>query len=184
VTAPVEVVLVAAVARGGVIGRNGALPWHLPADLKHFRRLTLGHAVIMGRATFESIGKPLAQRLNIVLSHRRDFAPPGVVVAADLPAAYALAAAHGGPAMVIGGAQVYAQALADAQRIELTEVHAEVAGDTHFPPLGRDWHEAAREDHPADAQNPYPYSFVTYRRESNTCCGKAHARAVLLESTP
>ncbi|MDD3650483.1 dihydrofolate reductase [Immundisolibacter sp.] len=163
-TAPVEVVLVVAVACGGVIGRDGTLPWHLPADLQHFKRLTLGHAVIMGRATFESIGKPLPQRLNIVLTQRRDFAPPGVLVAADLPAAYALAAAHGGPAMVIGGAKVYAQALADAQRIELTEVHARLAGDTHFPPLGPDWRETAREDHPADARNPYPYSFVTYRR--------------------
>ena len=163
-TVPPEVVLVVAVANGGVIGRDGALPWHLPADLAHFRRLTLGHAVIMGRATFESIGKPLPQRLNIVLSHRADFAPPGVHVVAGLPEAYALAAAHGGPAMVIGGAQVYAQALAQAGRIELTEVHADVPGDTHFPPLGADWREVAREDHPADARNAHPYSFVTYRR--------------------
>lgn len=161
---PPEVVLVVAVANGGVIGRAGTLPWHLPADLAHFRRLTIGHAVIMGRATFESIGKPLPQRLNIVLSHRAGFAPPGAQVVASLPEACALAAAHGGPAMVIGGAQVYAQALAQAGRIELTEVHADVPGDTHFPPLGADWREVAREDHPADARNAHPYSFVTYRR--------------------
>ena len=164
-TAAVEVVLVVAVARGGVIGADGALPWHLPADLAHFKRLTLGHAVIMGRATFESIGKPLPQRLNIVLTRQADYAPPGVEVVPSLAAAYARAAAHGGPAMVIGGAKVYAQALADAQRIELTEVHADVPGDTHFPPLGADWREVAREDHPADARNAHAYSFVTYRRD-------------------
>ena len=164
-TAAVEVVLVVAVARGGVIGAAGALPWHLPADLAHFKRLTLGHAVIMGRATFESIGKPLPQRLNIVLTRQADYAPPGVEVVPSLAAAYARAAAHGGPAMVIGGAKVYAQALADAQRIELTEVHADVPGDTHFPPLGADWREVAREDHPADARNAHAYSFVTYRRD-------------------
>ena len=163
-TAPVEVVLVVAVARGGVIGVGGALPWHLPADLAHFKRLTLGHAVVMGRATFESIGKPLPQRLNIVLTHQSGFNPPGVEVVASLADAYALAAAQGGPAMVIGGAKVYAQALADAQRIELTEVHADLPGDTHFPPLGADWRETAREDHPADARNVHAYSFVTYRR--------------------
>lgn len=163
-TTPVEVVLVVAVARGGVIGRDGALPWHLPADLAHFKRLTLGHAVIMGRATFESIGKPLPQRLNIVLSRQQDFTPPGVQVVVSLADACALAAAHGGPAMVIGGGKVYAQALANAQRIELTQVHADVAGDTHFPPLGPDWREVAREDHPADARNEHAYSFVTYRR--------------------
>lgn len=163
-TTPTEIVLVVAVARGGVIGAAGALPWHLPADLAHFRRLTLGHAVIMGRATFESIGKPLPQRLNIVLTRQGDFAPPGVEVVASLAAAYARAAAHGGPAMVIGGATVYAQALGDAQRVELTEVHADVPGDTHFPPLGGEWRETARVDHPADTRNAYPYSFVTYRR--------------------
>lgn len=162
--APVEVVLVVAVAQGGVIGTGGALPWHLPADLAHFRRLTLGRPVIMGRATFESIGKPLAQRLNIVLSRQADFAPSGVEVVGSLDAAYRLAAAHGGPAMVIGGAQVYAQALADAGTVELTEVHTTVAGDTHLPPLGADWHEVAREDHAADARNVHAYSFVTYRR--------------------
>ncbi len=163
-TAPVDVVLVVAVAQGGVIGMGGTLPWHLPADLAHFRRLTLGRPVIMGRATFESIGKPLPQRLNIVLSRRTGFAPPDVQVVGSLQEAYRLAAAHGGPAMVIGGAAVYAQALADAGTVELTEVHASVAGDTHFPPLGTDWHEVAREDHPADARNDHPYSFVTYRR--------------------
>ena len=163
-TTPSEIVLVVAVARGGVIGADGALPWHLPADLAHFKRLTLGHAVIMGRATFESIGKPLPQRLNIVLTRRADFAPAGVEVVANLSDAYARAAAHGGPAMVIGGAKVFEQALADARRIELTEVHADVAGDTHFPALGADWREQAREEHPADARNPHAYSFVTYRR--------------------
>ena len=164
-TAATEIVLVVAVARGGVIGADGALPWHLPADLAHFKRLTLGHAVIMGRATFESIGRPLPQRLNIVLTRQADYSPPGVEVVASLAAAYARAAVHGGPVMVIGGAEVFAQVLPDAQRIELTEVHADLPGDTHFPPLGADWHEVVREDHPADARNAHAYSFVTYRRD-------------------
>ena len=163
-TAPVEVVQVVAAARDGVIGRDGALPWHLPADLAHFRRLTLGRAVIMGRATFDSIGRPLPQRLNIVLSRREGFTAPGVEVVSSLAEAYRLAAAHGGPAMVIGGAAVYARTLADASTVELTEVHADLAGDTHFPPLGADWREVAREDHPVDARNAHAYSFVTYRR--------------------
>lgn len=167
-TAPVEVVLVVAVAQGGVIGRDGALPWHLPADLKHFRELTLGKPVIMGRTTYESIGKPLPQRLNIVLSRQAGFAPPGVEVVATLDEAYRLAAAHGGPAMVIGGANVYAQALADAGTVELTQIHAAFPGDTHLPPLGADWHEVARQDHPADARNAHPYSFVTYRRRQDS----------------
>jgi dihydrofolate reductase len=118
----------------------------------------------MGRATFESIGRPLPQRLNIVLTRQANFPPPGVEVVSRLADAYALAAAHGGPAMVIGGAKIFEQTLADAQRIELTEVRADVPGDTHFPALGPDWRETAREDHPADARNAYPYSFVTYRR--------------------
>ena len=135
-TAPVEVVLVVAVARGGVIGRDGALPWHLPADLAHFRRLTLGRAVIMGRTTFESIGRPLPQRLNIVLSRREGFGAPGVEVVSGLGQAYRLAAAHGGPAMVIGGAAVYAQTLADASTVELTEVHADLPRAPRTPRAG------------------------------------------------
>jgi dihydrofolate reductase len=118
----------------------------------------------MGRATFESIGRPLPQRLNIVLSRRQGFTAPGVEVVPSLAQAYRLAAAHGGPAMVIGGAAVYAQTLADAGRVELTEVHADLPGDTHFPSLGVDWCEVAREHHPADARNAHAYSFVTYRR--------------------
>ncbi|GAB4348250.1 MAG: type 3 dihydrofolate reductase [Immundisolibacter sp.] len=168
-TPPVEVILVVAAARGGVIGRDGALPWHLPADLARFRRLTLGRAVIMGRATFDSIGRPLPGRLNIVLSRREGFTVPGVEVVSSLAEAYRLTAAHGGPAMVIGGAAVYAQTLGDASTVELTEVHADLAGDTHFPPLGADWREVAREDHPADARNAYAYSFVTYRRRLPGC---------------
>ncbi len=162
-TVPVEVVLVVAVAQGGVIGRDGTLPWHLPADLKHFRQLTLGKPVIMGRATFESIGKPLPQRRNIVLSRRADFAPPGVEVAASLADAYRLVEGSA-QVMIIGGAAVYREALADASVIELTEVHTNLPGDTHFPPLGPSWHAVAREDHPADERNPHAYSFVRYCR--------------------
>lgn len=159
-----------AMASNGVIGRDNALPWHLPEDLRYFKRTTLGKPVIMGRKTFESIGRPLPGRPNIVVSRRIDWTATGVTVvdslASALASGQALAASSGAEELVvIGGAQIYAAALSLASRLYVTEVHAMVDGDTWFPPLDpADWQEIAREEHPATADNPYPYAFVVYER--------------------
>jgi dihydrofolate reductase len=159
---------VVARADNGVIGRDNALPWHLPADLKHFKRLTVGKPVVMGRRTFESIGKPLPGRHNIVMTRDPAWRAAGVTVVANL--AEAIAAGGLDPrtrvdeVMIIGGAAVYADALPIATRVYLTEVHDAPAGDTILPPFGADrWRETAREDHPADDGKP-AYSFVTLER--------------------
>lgn len=159
---------VVARADNGVIGRENALPWHLPADLKHFKRLTVGKPVVMGRKTFESIGKPLPGRHNIVLTRDPDWRAEGVTVVANL--AEAIAAGGLDPrtrveeVMIIGGAAVYADALPIATRVYLTEVHDAPAGDTILPRFGPDrWREVEREDHPAEDGKP-AYSFVTLER--------------------
>ncbi len=152
--------LVVARADNGVIGKDNALPWRIPADLKHFKRLTLGKPVVMGRRTFESIGKPLPGRENIVLTRDRGWRAEGVTVAGTLAEALAGRA----EAAIIGGAQVYADALPLATRVELTEVHATPEGDTLLAPFDpADWRETAREDHAAAGNTP-AYSFVTLER--------------------
>lgn len=156
--------LIAAVAQNRVIGVHNTLPWHLPADLKHFRRLTSGHPILMGRRNYESIGRPLPERDNIVITRQPDYRAPGCRVVHSLEAA--LAAASGAPEIfVIGGAELYAQTLARADRLYLTWVHAEIAGDTFFPEFDlHDWHENARERHEADERHAHPYSFVVLDR--------------------
>jgi dihydrofolate reductase len=157
--------LVAAVAENGVIGSNGALPWRLPADLAHFRRLTLGKTILMGRRTFESLGKPLDGRDNWVLSRDATFRPAGVRVFANLE--QALAAKGSGELVVIGGAELYRRTLPLAARLELTLVHAQAEGDTWFPPLDpQQWREVARAGHAADARHPYSLDFISYSRRS------------------
>ena len=161
-----DLVLVVARARNGVIGRGNGLPWHLPEDLRRFKSLTLGKPVLMGRKTHEAIGRPLPGRVNIVLTRDPHWTAPGVTTAHDLDEAFAAA----GPAaeiMVIGGAELYRQLLPHASRIELTEVAADVDGDTcleAFP--AAEWQEAARETHAADERHAWPYSFVTLRRRA------------------
>lgn len=141
-----RVVLVVAVADNGVIGNKGDLPWSLPEDLRHFREVTTGHTVIMGRNTFASIGRPLPNRKNVVLTRDRDWAADGVTVAHDLDTA--LEEVTQGDAMVIGGAQIYAQALPLADLQIITEVHQSPAGDTRYPDFDRDeWIEERRESH-------------------------------------
>lgn len=159
---------VVARADNGVIGRGGGLPWRLPADLRHFKRLTIGKPVIMGRKTFESIGKPLIGRHNIVLTRDPDWQSEGVTVVPNLAEAVAAAGlnpkARADELMIIGGAQLYAEALPIATRIHLTEVHAEPEGDTHMPSFESDrWQEVSREDHAAEDDAP-AYSFVTLER--------------------
>ena len=143
---PQSVVLVAAVADNGVIGSGGELPWHLPDDLAHFKRVTTGNVVIMGRKTFESIGRPLPRRTNIVVSRQPGWAAEGVLSAASLTEALELAEQHDGDAMVIGGAQIYALALPFADEQVLTEVHLEPEGDVLYPSFDREeWEETRRE---------------------------------------
>lgn len=159
-----RVSLIAALAENRVIGRNNTLPWRLPADLKRFRRLTTGHPVILGRKNYESIGRPLPDRTNIVVTRDRDYRAPGCVVVDSLDAAFA-AAGDAQEIFVIGGAELYAQTLGRADRLHLTLVHAAVPGDTYFPEfdLG-EWRETGRERHEPDANHAYAYSFVTYDR--------------------
>lgn len=155
-TADCEIVMVAAVARNGVIGSGGGMPWHLPADLRHAKELTMGHPLVMGRATYESIGRPLPGRINVVLTRAPDWQREGVVVVRSL--AEAVARCPPGPLMIFGGGAVYADAMPYADRLEITHVDLEPDGDTRFPPIDPAvWAEHAREDHDG-------FSFVTYRR--------------------
>jgi dihydrofolate reductase len=153
-------------AENRVIGVNNTLPWRLPADLRHFRQLTTGHHVIMGRRNYESIGRPLPDRTNIVVTRNRDYRAPGCEVRHSLEEA--LRDASGDPEVfVIGGAEIYRQALDKADRIYLTLVHADVPGDTFFPEFdARDWNEISCARHEADEKNPYACSFVTYDRKT------------------
>ncbi len=159
---------VVAVAENDVIGRDNGLPWRLSADLRHFKAVTLGHNVLMGRRTFESIGKPLPGRRNIVLTRSAEFAAPGCTVAHTLEQSL-IAAGSGAPLMVIGGAEVFQLALPLARRIHLTIVHTLIVdGDTFFDGWrNAAWREVAREYHEADDKNSYAYSFVTLERDQS-----------------
>jgi dihydrofolate reductase len=167
-TAGPRLEVVAAVAANGVIGRGGQLPWRLPDDLRHFKALTLGHPVIMGRRTFESIGRPLPGRLNVVVSATLA-APPaaGVEVAASLEHALRVAASSSaaGPVFVIGGAALYEAAIPRAAVLHLTEVDADVEGDAVFPAWDRSrFGLSAQVDHPADDRHEFAFRFCTYER--------------------
>jgi dihydrofolate reductase len=157
------ITLVVARAKNGVIGRDGTLPWHLPADLKRFKALTMGSVMVMGRKTFQSLPGLLPGRRHIVLTRDRDWRAEGVEVAHD--ADEALRMAGGDPVSVIGGADIFAMFLPLADRIELTEVLDEVPGDTLLadPRLGGDWRETCAEEHPASAGRP-AFRFVTLER--------------------
>lgn len=156
--------LVVAAAEGGVIGRDNRMPWHLPADLAHFKRVTMGKPILMGRKTFASIGRALPGRLNVVITRDRGFRAAGVTVAHSFDDAVA-ACGSVPEVMVIGGGEIYAAALARAQRIHLTEVHAAIDGDTRFPTLDPAlWREVARESRDADDRHAHAVSFVTLER--------------------
>jgi dihydrofolate reductase len=165
--APAALELVVAVAENDVIGRRYQLPWHLPADLRHFKSLTLGKPVLMGRKTYESIGKALPGRTNIVLSRSEDFAPGDCVVVKTLDDARIAAGAQTA-LMVIGGAEIYRQCLPFATRIHLTLVHAQIEdGDTFFAGWrGAEWNETSREYHESDDKNACPYSFIALVRSA------------------
>ena len=156
--------IIAALGRDRVIGIENRLPWRLPADLRHFKRLTLGKPVLMGRKTYASIGRPLPGRLNLILSRDAAFQPAGCVVVGSVEAARQ-AAAGAAELMVMGGAGLYEQLLPVADRLYLTLIDAEFAGDAYFPDYrGYHWQELESETHAPDADNPYPYRFVTLER--------------------
>ncbi len=158
--------LIVAMDLEGVIGKEKALPWRLPADLKNFRKITWGKPVIMGRKTFESIGKPLPGRTNIVLTRGAHDLPQGCRVARSLSEALDLAGSAE-EVVVIGGAAIYALFLPRAERIYLTEVQERFPGDTHFPPWDRsEWREIHRSERPADEANPHPCHFLLLERNS------------------
>lgn len=149
-------------AANGVIGRDGALPWHIPADLKRFKALTMNRPMIMGRKTFQSFAKPLPGRRHIVLTRDAAWQAEGAEVAPSPAKALAMA---GPDAWVIGGAEVFALLLPRCDRVELTEVHGDFEGDVTMSPLGPEWREVAREDH--DAEDGHPaFAFVTLERAS------------------
>ena len=156
--------IIAALAENRVIGVNNTLPWRLPNDLKHFRRLTTGHAIILGRKNYESIGKPLPERTNIVITRNRDFRAHGCLVAHSLDEALALSR-NDPEIFVIGGAEIYRAALAHTNRLYLTRVHATITGDTYFPEFDEtEWREISRERHERDERHAYDYSFVVLER--------------------
>jgi dihydrofolate reductase len=161
-----RLVLLAALDRNRAIGKDNALPWHLPDDLKRFKRLTLGHPIVMGRKTYESIGRLLPGRINIVVTRDRELAIPGATIVHSLDDA--LAAAGSAPdVFVIGGEQIYALALPRADRLELTEIDTAIEGDAWFPQWDRAaFRESARESH-TDPATGLPFSFVTYERVAN-----------------
>lgn len=161
---PPRISIIAALARNRAIGRGNAMPWRLPEDLKRFRRLTMGHAVIMGRKTFESIGVPLAGRNNIVITRSSDWSPPGCAVVHSFEGA--LAAVRGvEEAFVIGGAQIYALAMPLVQRLYLTEIARDFEADAFFPEFERSrWREVSRERRSSGGAGSFDYAFVEYER--------------------
>ncbi len=162
-----RVAIIAAVASNGVIGSANALPWRLPEDLKRFKALTLGHPVIMGRKTFESIGRPLPGRRNIVISRNAAFSAEGCETAASLDAALAACAGTTDEVFVIGGGQIYAEALPVSDKLYLTEIKAEVDGDTRFPGFDRSaWRESLREPH--RSETGLHFDFVIHERKLAT----------------
>lgn len=160
------VALIVAVAENGVIGREGGLPWRLSGDLRYFKAVTMGKPIIMGRKTFESIGRPLPGRPNLVVSRNRGFSSDGIEIFDGLDAAVAHAEGLGlGEVMVIGGAGLYEAALKLVDRIYLTEVHAAVEGDVTFPAFDRaGWTEMSRERHSASEKDDHDHSFVVFDR--------------------
>lgn len=159
--------LIAAMAANRVIGGGNKMLWHLPADMKHFKQLTMGKPILMGRKTFESLGsKPLPGRINIVITRDTNFQSPGVFVAHDLASAWHLAESHAvDEIMVIGGANIYEQALPLADRLYLTFIQLNIAGDAFFPDISAyRWQEIESHSCRPDGSNPYNYSFITYDR--------------------
>ncbi|HDO1319687.1 TPA: type 3 dihydrofolate reductase [Aeromonas veronii] len=161
-----KISMIAAMAHDRVIGKDNQMPWHLPADLAHFKRVTLGKPVLMGRKTFESIGRPLPGRRNLVISRNPGYRAEGIEVVGSVEAALALLAGSSvEELMVIGGGHLYAEMLPSADCLYLTRIDLAVEGDTRFPAFDDgQWQRVDCESHPADEKNPHPYSFETWQR--------------------
>ncbi len=156
--------LIVAASENNVIGKNNQLPWHLPDDLRRFKALTRGHPIIMGRKTFESIGRVLPDRINIVVSETLEVAPTGTQLANSLSAALALVKGSE-EAFVIGGSQLFQMSAPLADRLYLTRVHATIDGDVFLPPIHfSEWKEVSREEHPKDAEHEFSFTFIDYRK--------------------
>lgn len=163
-----EIALIAALDKNRLIGADGEIPWHLPADLKYFKTTTMGKPVLMGRKTYESIGKPLPGRHNIVLTHQANYRAPACTVVNSIPDALA-AAAPAPEVMVIGGATLYEALLPHADRLYLTCIDAAFNGNVYFPALDEEaWQVVLEEAHPADERTPYPFRFVVLERVKET----------------
>jgi dihydrofolate reductase len=161
------IAIVVAMSENRVIGRDNSLPWHLPADLKHFKSLTMGHPIIMGRKTFESIGKPLGGRTNIIVTRQEDYPAEGCLIAHSIAPALEKAKEIDEQVFVIGGAEVFKGSMPLVDTLFLTYVHAEVEGDVYFPELNpQEWEEADRERHEADEKHAFGYSFVRMVRSN------------------
>ena len=159
-----RVSVIVAVAANGVIGRDGDLPWHLPADLRHFKRTTMGHHLIVGRRTWDEVGRPLPGRTMVVITRDRTLRIPDVLVVHSLEEALAAASADD-EVFVAGGGEIYRQALPLADRVYPTRIHGSFEGDTTFPELDdAQWRLTSSEDHEPDERNPHPYSFLVYER--------------------
>lgn len=159
-----QISIIAAMAKDYVIGHQGTMPWHLPADLAHFKQLTLNKPIIMGRKTFESIGRPLPQRRNLVISRQADWQTEGTEGFDSLASALT-SCQDAEEVMIIGGGMLYQQALPLANTLYLTYIDADLPGDTHFPAWAEgDWQLCEQHSHPADTNNPYAYQFVTLTR--------------------
>ncbi|HWK97110.1 MAG TPA: dihydrofolate reductase [Pseudolabrys sp.] len=169
-TAPYKIVLVAAIGENGVIGNGGQLPWRLKSDLQHFKRVTLGKPIVMGRKTYESIGKPLPGRTNIVMTRDLSHAVPGGIIATSLDAALGIAvedAAKRGvrDLMIIGGGDVFDRTMSMADRLEITHVHASPLGDVYFPAIDpAEWRETERQHYDAGPDDDASFDTVTYVR--------------------
>jgi len=161
--------IVVAVARNGVIGRDNALPWRLSEDLKRFKRITTGKPVVMGRKTWESIGRPLLNRTNIIITSQRDYAAEGAIVVHSLEDAIEAAGENTEEIMVIGGATLYEKIVSIANQIYLTRVEADIPGDTYFPRLyDEDWREVERLEVPTDEKNEYKTTYLVLERKTDS----------------
>jgi dihydrofolate reductase len=164
-----QISAIVAMTENRVIGYQNQLPWHLPADLQHFKAITSGHPILMGRKTFESIGRPLPNRTNIILTRDSAYQKPGCKIVASVGDALALATLDHTEIFIIGGAEIYRQFLPFTTRLYITLVHEDFTGDTYFPIIDlSEWKEMKREAHTADEANHYPYSFLLLERETES----------------